>query len=74
MQQEMEARLQAERAERERMEREYSQRLEQTMQYVSSLGVALGHSPPQFATPPPIVPAATPVSDFLILSCRDLDL
>lgn len=77
MQKEMDARLQAEREARERMEREYQQRLEadrlrldQALQYVQSLGTAMGHTPPQFSPPPPPPPflrAATPVSDFITL-------
>ena len=74
MQKEMDERLQAEREARERMEREYQQRqesyqhrLDQALQYVSSLGLAMGHSPPQFSPPqpPPFVRAATPVSDLI---------
>jgi len=69
MQADLEARL-------ERVEREYSQRLEHTWQYVSSLGVAIGQppfvAPTPAAAPPPFLRAGTPVSDSFLKTYRDL--
>ncbi|CAN6355765.1 unnamed protein product [Urochloa humidicola] len=48
--------------ERDRMQQEYQRRLDQAMQYVQSMGAAMGFSPPPFPTPPPTHRAATPAS------------
>ena len=63
-------------AEREKMQQESRQtqeaerqRLEQALQYMQTLGSAMGLSPPPFTAPPPPPRAATPthVSDLTTL-------
>ncbi|CAN6221555.1 unnamed protein product [Urochloa humidicola] len=48
--------------ERHMMQHEYQRRLDQAMQYVQSMGAAIGFSPPPFPTPPPTHRAATAAS------------